>query len=83
MVRYCQACQASAKSAAPAGVPSTKIEHSSESWYHAGLDIAGPYDVAPMIQRKSFTRPGEGEELISLCDLVALLVVLSRRFVYC
>ncbi len=51
MVCHCQACQNSAESAAPAGVPPTKIEHPSQPWYCAGLDIAGPYDMAPTIQR--------------------------------
>ncbi len=51
MVRHCQACQASMKLAAPAGVLPTKIEHPSEPWCWVGLDITRPYDVAPTIQQ--------------------------------
>ncbi len=51
MVHHCQGCQASAKSAPPSGVPNmTRIEHPSEPWHRAGLDIAGPFDVAPTVQ---------------------------------
>ncbi len=52
MVRHCHACQSSAKSAPPSEVPTTtRIEQPSEPWKRTGLDIAGPFDVAPTSKR--------------------------------
>ena len=50
-VRYCSACQESAKSHKPTRPPLTRIEPPMDPWHKIAIDICGPFANAPRHQR--------------------------------
>jgi hypothetical protein len=46
-VKTCLACQRSAKSTCPTGIPNFKIPKPEEAWKKIGIDITGPFYNAP------------------------------------